>query len=194
MGPLMSRIVMASGAVFSTQDFDSASLKIEDIANALAHTVRWRGALGPWSVAEHSLLVAKALKKRDAAPITQLFGLLHDAAEAILGDMPSPLKGLPELRGFCSLEQRLQKGMYGHFAGRCPTAIEERAIASVDKAAAGFEVHMLASPRMKKTLFAEGLVLNTDLVEVVRKAPSPAVAAQWFLARFAALSASTKAA
>ncbi len=69
---------------------------IEDIAYALAgiprfnaHTRRDNGY--SYSVAQHSLHVA-ALCLRDGFPAVALWGLLHDAAEAFVGDMIRPLK------------------------------------------------------------------------------------------------------
>lgn len=66
---------------------------IEDIAAHLAKINRFNGATSdPYSVAQHSALVQRlaALSGGDAA--TQLWALLHDAHEAYLGDMPTPVQ------------------------------------------------------------------------------------------------------
>jgi hypothetical protein len=61
---------------------------IEDIAYALAHTFRFGGHT-PITVAQHCLAVCNKM------PYTlKLAGLLHDAHEAYIGDLVTPLKRL----------------------------------------------------------------------------------------------------
>lgn len=63
---------------------------IEDIAHGLAFQCRFNGQTNAfYSVAQHSLIVADLVP-----PSHQLAALLHDAAEAYLGDMVKPLKVL----------------------------------------------------------------------------------------------------
>lgn len=74
---------------------------IEDIAHGLAFQCRFNGQTQAfYSVAQHSLLVAGLVPAR-----LRLAALLHDAAEAYLGDLVKPLKPLfPE---FSKLEGRV---------------------------------------------------------------------------------------
>lgn len=66
---------------------------IEEIAHALAQITRFTGhAKRPYSVAEHSLLVAYIAAGEGATPVQQLAALLHDAHEAYVGDLASPAK------------------------------------------------------------------------------------------------------
>ncbi len=60
----------------------------DDIGHSLAMTCRFRGHCAPYySVAEHCYRVALLLP-----PPLQPWGLLYDAAEAYLGDVPTPIK------------------------------------------------------------------------------------------------------
>lgn len=94
-------IMTCSGRFFSYIDTQPDSIDISDIAHALSMTCRFAGqTLRFYSVAEHSVRVSEVCDPRDA-----LAGLLHDAAEAYLTDMPSPAKRL--LPDYKVLEQRV---------------------------------------------------------------------------------------
>ena len=71
---------------------------IEDIAHSLSMQCRYAGhCLRFYSVAEHSVLIARHLAASHA-PEVALWGLLHDASEAYLIDVPRPVK--PYLTGY----------------------------------------------------------------------------------------------
>jgi hypothetical protein len=60
-----------------------------DIARGLSRIPRWLGqTTEAYSVAEHSIMVAC-----QCSDPLRLWGLLHDAAEAVLGDVLAPYKG-----------------------------------------------------------------------------------------------------
>lgn len=66
------------------------TIDIEDIAHGLAYQCRFNGQTADfYSVAQHSLIVADLVEPR-----LRRAALLHDAAEAYLGDMVKPLKRL----------------------------------------------------------------------------------------------------
>jgi uncharacterized protein len=76
-------------------------VEIEDIAHGLAYQCRFNGQTREfYSVAQHSLIVAALVP-----PELQLAALLHDAAEAYLGDMVKPLKVL--MPQFSELEDQV---------------------------------------------------------------------------------------
>jgi len=88
MSSVGSGIQVNSGGIFDPLNPDPAGILIEDVAHALARQSRFLGhGDGSYSVAEHCVHVSRACEPEDA-----LWGLLHDATEAYLGDLPTPLK------------------------------------------------------------------------------------------------------
>lgn len=86
-------IVTQSGLRVSLLNPHPQVIAIRDIAHHLALTNRFCGAtLFPYSVAQHSVIVAELLEKTGAAPRLALLGLLHDAHEAYLHDLTTPAK------------------------------------------------------------------------------------------------------
>lgn len=66
---------------------------IDVIAHACAQINRFTGHTArPYSVAEHQLLCADIAAHLGLPPVVQLACLVHDAHEAYVGDMASPLK------------------------------------------------------------------------------------------------------
>jgi 5'-deoxynucleotidase YfbR-like HD superfamily hydrolase len=75
---------------------------IEDIAHGLAMENRFGGhTFEPYSVAQHAVLVSYHVPKGQ-----ELSALHHDDSEAYHRDMPSPIKHLPEMEAFRSIEHR----------------------------------------------------------------------------------------
>lgn len=122
-----------SGARVSILDPDPKDIKIEDIAWALAHQCRFAGHCKKfYSVAEHSLLVAGYLY-----PAVRVEALLHDAAEAYIIDIPSPLKALiPKYKVF---EHRFESAISIAFHLNELTPDEKRVIKFADRVALATE-------------------------------------------------------
>lgn len=77
-----------TGIQFYAYDPRPEEVCIEDIAHHLALQCRYNGACREfYSVAQHSVLVSQNVSAEYA-----LWGLLHDAAEAYLGDLIRPVK------------------------------------------------------------------------------------------------------
>jgi hypothetical protein len=107
-----------SGKSFDLMQLDPDSICIEDIAHGLSNTARFAGQLnGFLSVAQHSVWVMSY-----TSPENQLAALLHDASEAYLGDMPSPLKEL--MPDFLAHEKRVMQAIAEKFGFDYPLAEE----------------------------------------------------------------------
>jgi hypothetical protein len=71
----------------------SNQVDIRDVAQSLAQTNRFTGHCHrPYSVAEHSLLVASLAQREGKSALIQYACLMHDGHEAATGDMSSPGK------------------------------------------------------------------------------------------------------
>lgn len=82
-----------SGHTFSPLKPVFAEIRIEDIAHALSNQCRFSGHTRfRYSVGEHSVRVSERLGECGYRRSVQLWGLLHDASEAYLVDLPTPLK------------------------------------------------------------------------------------------------------
>ena len=84
-------------------------IDIRDIAHALSMQCRFSGhVIRFYSVAEHSIHVASF-----CPPKWRLWGLLHDAAEAYLVDVPRPIK--PFLPQFREIDERITRAVAERF-------------------------------------------------------------------------------
>lgn len=84
---------------------------IRDIARALTMQCRYNGHVGTfYSVAEHCMRVADELPQH-----LQLAGLLHDAAEAYLGDLIRPLKHTDFGKGYLEAEAHVEQQIAAAF-------------------------------------------------------------------------------
>lgn len=79
---------------------DPKDILIADIAHSLSLICRFGGHCNVfYSVAEHSIILAKALEDEGADTLTVMAGLLHDAEEAYLPDITRPVKNvMPEAK------------------------------------------------------------------------------------------------
>lgn len=86
---------------------------IVEVAHALANQCRYSGHVKRfYSVAEHCLLVEQVvrsrigLEERDALGVCR-WALVHDAEEAYLLDLPSPIKRRPDMAAYRAAGKRL---------------------------------------------------------------------------------------
>jgi hypothetical protein len=102
-------IETASGKFFDFIDPDPDTVCIDDIAHALSNICRFTGhTRNFYSVAQHSVYASCI-----APPALALAALMHDAPEAYIGDVSSPLKGL--LSEYRNIERRVAHVVLGKF-------------------------------------------------------------------------------
>lgn len=168
----MQWIQTYTGRMFFPLDPDAGQIDIRDIAHALSLQCRFNGHCRCfYSVAEHSVRVSNQLTGREA-----LWGLLHDAAEAYLTDLPRPVKKQMPL--FEELEDRLLAVIMKHF-GLPPTM--PAAVRKADDDLLATEARDLMGKPPQPWSFG-GSTLDQTITPLL-----PAAAEQAFLARFAAL-------
>lgn len=87
-------------------DFRPEDVHVSDIFHSLSMVARFGGHTTQfYSVGEHSFLVANEVYRRTQDPVAGLQGLLHDAAEAYLGDTVRPLKRCDEFKFIHGVEE-----------------------------------------------------------------------------------------
>jgi hypothetical protein len=88
MGEISGYILTSSGRWINPLNPKPDEIYIEDLAHALSNICRFTGHVRCfYSVAEHSCRISDA-----ASPENALWGLLHDAGEAYIGDIAKPVK------------------------------------------------------------------------------------------------------
>jgi uncharacterized protein len=114
-GPFIQTL---SGRRVNPLDASPEDIDPSDIARALANLCRFGGhSKAFYSVAQHSTIVCDLLEERGATPDELMAALLHDAAEAYLGDVPHPIKHRSELgAAFRAAEKDLEKVIAERFA------------------------------------------------------------------------------
>lgn len=176
-----SKIITQSGQIVDLHFPDMDSIKIDDIAHALSNLCRFTGhTKNFYSVAQHSVLVSYLVPAKYA-----LQGLLHDASEAYLGDVSSPLKHV--LQNYRLLECEMQATINRVFG---LPAIFHESIEWADLCALKTEVRDLFPASVSKLPVWQYLdAYSADSREIL--ACDPALAKHLFMHRFQQLHGST---
>lgn len=127
-----------SGQYIDLLDPRPEHIHIEDIAHALSTMPRFAGHLKhPYTVAQHSIFCY-----HKAPSNHKLVALLHDATEAYLMDLPSPLKNA--LPGYKLIEAKLQRVIFDRYGVGCriPEIVKQ-----IDREALEWEWQNLAIDR-----------------------------------------------
>ena len=138
-----------TGKRVSVQNPQPDQFDIKDIAYALSNTCRFNGhCAGFYSVAEHSVAVALRLPAE-----LRLAGLLHDATEAYLGDIPSPIKQfLPDYK---DMEDRFEIVIEDAFNLQV-TPAGRMAVKEADIDALFTEAHFLIASKGSDWTYSQG--------------------------------------
>lgn len=136
-----SWVVTLSGSRFSILKPDPDAVKIEDIACALARQARFNGHTRFfYSVGQHSCLGAQVSPTKDVA----LQMLFHDATEAYVGDLVSPVKAL--LPDFEIIESRIHWAIAQKFGLEYPMP---KIIKQIDRRLLATEIRDLITKDLK---------------------------------------------
>ena len=167
-----SCISTVSGRFFDLLAPEDYEYDISEIGHALSHICRYTGHANKfYSVAEHSVLVSRIVPSH-----LSLCGLLHDASEAFVGDVSSPLKKLlPEYK---KIEEAIQKSIANYFNLPYPFPKE---IHEADKRMYWQERQSIADNGIRDKLWHQDL-RATRKVEALGM--SPTMANRMFMARY----------
>lgn len=113
----MSYIETFTGKKFYPLAPVTQDISITDIAHALSNQCRFAGHCRKfYSVAEHSCRVSYLLEDWGECVHIQMWGLLHDASEAYLVDLPTPLKKAEFGVAYREAEQTLMREICNVFS------------------------------------------------------------------------------
>ncbi len=102
-----------TGVLFDPSE-ELPAYNLEDIAHALGMCVRYNGHVNNfYSVAEHCVLVSRIMQDKSQSRELGFEGLMHDALEAYLSDVPAPFK--PLLPDYKALDDKLERSLRAHF-------------------------------------------------------------------------------
>ena len=173
----MTILETVTGRMVDIANPESKDICIDDIAWGLSRISRFCGMTIteiPYNVAQHSVFVAQEVRNifndvdlicypeliplqkeindlhlSSAEPYaTILMAALHDGSEIYTGDIPSPVKQIPELRTIVKkVEHKLMSAIYQAFNLPEPTELQEKIIKHADKIAQKIEAHAFMQSR-----------------------------------------------
>lgn len=115
----MAKFAMASGRLIDVSNFTEDDVCLDDIAHHLAKIQRFNGGSPldkSYTVGEHCInLVQHAMRVGGFSTLALRMLLLHDASEAYLSDIVSPVK--PHIPNYLEIENKLQLTINRKFLG-----------------------------------------------------------------------------
>lgn len=138
----------SAGTLVDLLEPDPSAFQPAPIARTLSYEHRYGGNYGPYSVAQHAVLVARVAEdlawdldapEEDISRLA-LAALHHDDTEAVTGDLPKPVKNA--CRDFRELEADLQRAVDKRYGIETGHELVKRA----DKIVFAAEVRRLVPP------------------------------------------------
>jgi uncharacterized protein len=112
-------VSLVSEKIVDVFDLKAEDINIWDIAWALSQTNRYNGCTPvPWDVLSHTGMVYALYNydhRDNPLPSVQMAILLHDAAEAYVGDVVQPLRNLDQMAWFNELEDQIKETIFERF-------------------------------------------------------------------------------
>ena len=123
--------VTPSGTAFDLSAPKPESINLDvDIIEPLSKISRWNGGIqsGPFSVAQHCVMGADAIRETYGSTSLALHFLLHDAHEAYIGDISTPtIMALGCKASAEQLKSRIDAAIYARLGLRWPLTSSEAA-------------------------------------------------------------------
>ncbi len=141
-----------SGSFINFLHPDPATIHLEDIALALSRIPRFTGhTLVEWPVINHLLLTEWIGNRRylETTSEMHLYYLLHDAHEAYIGDVSTPLKAVLN-DALESIAGRLDAAIYASLKMLPPTESQKQEVKWADTISLCAEARVLLPSRGKK--------------------------------------------
>jgi 5'-nucleotidase len=171
-----SYIETFSGKKFYFLDPRKEDVDIIDIAHSLSMQCRFTGHSNSfYSIAEHSLIVSSLCPKEH-----KLWGLLHDASEAYLTDVASPVK--PHLTNYKLMEKVIMEPICNKFgiSNHMPDEVHK-----ADMEALRIEAYWLMNSRGQDWLINQGVSPYNSITDNKLYGYNPTEAKKAFLNEFA---------
>ncbi len=140
-------IITYSGHQFSLLAPDADAIDVKDIAHALARIGRANGHFSEfYSVGQHCLDCAREALARGCSARQAFFCLLHDASEAYMSDITSPVK--KHLRQYIAVEDKLLDLIYDKYVPGGIRPREQRVVKEIDNTMLYYEFLHLKGEKM----------------------------------------------
>lgn len=140
------KLSLVSERIVDLFDIKSSDINAWDMAWGMSQAVRYNGQTPvPWDVLSHTAMcyaLYRAEHKDDTDPATALAILLHDGAEAYLGEIVHPIKMMPQMAWFVEIEDALLQTIFERF-GLNWQSVDWETVKHYDALSVNHEIHWL---------------------------------------------------